>query len=217
MNTYPIYYSKKKTLMNIILMFVGILAGIFLILNNNVFFGFVITIGSLAMLLYEYIPKFKKDSPLIEFSDKGILTVDEFINWDFIKTISLKTNDDFENPYLQLVIEYTDKESLEEYKIEKKETESDNYYFDKEEFDNSQRLSRKINEELGIKTTYFEYYETEEEAEKIFDKSSNEIIKPEAEIYYAYKTVDFEFVDKNKNEIKNIIRIFEKKTNRNLP
>jgi len=213
-----IYYSKSKTLISIVLTIVGILIGIFIAVTDSVFWGLLTCLGSL-FAFWSYTKQLKRKT-LIEFSNKGVFVGNEFIDWKFIKKISLQNNN-FEDKDMELLVEYTDSESIKEYKMDQKEIENDNYFFNQKEFDDTQNLMKKTDAELGFKNTYFEYFDNEEEANKVFNKNTekklNHEIKPEAEIYYNYKTIDLEYADKSEEEIKKIFSIFENRVNKKLP
>lgn len=158
--------------------------------------------------MYTYIKKYKNQEAIVEFSDKGIQTEDELIEWKFIKSLSLQEKSD-DNKSLELLIEYTDADTLEIYEEEKEDIASGAYQLRQEE---------EYKQSLGVKS--FKTFDNEEEANKTFEVPT-EITPPEiiteAEMYYDETTVSFVDADQSEETIRAIISDCKTKVNKSLP
>lgn len=214
MQTSTIYYSKKKALYSILKTLVGMGFGIYWMVNYTIdrqlYLGLVVFSVCGFISWNTYRKKYRNRVAIIEFSDKGIQTEEEFIEWKFIKKVFLRNNNDSDSKYLELSIEHTDADSLEDYWEEKKEIENGDYKLRQEE---------EYKKSLGVEKGSSEYSTMEQAVSPRFEApvelKSDEI--EQAEMYYYETTITLEDVDQTEEEIKGIISDFKKKVNKDLP
>ncbi len=212
MQTETIYYSKKEAIYTMLKTLGGMAFGIYWIVNHTIdrqlYLGVFALVISVVFCLYTYIKKYKNQEAIVEFSDQGIKTEDEFLEWKFIKRISLQEKSD-DNKSLELLIEYTDDLTLEIYEDEKKDIESGAYQI---------RIEEEYKQSLGIKS--YEPADMEQEVSPRFEVPAGltppEVIT-EAEMFYDETIVSFIDADQTEEQIRAIISDFKKKVNKSLP